>query len=341
MKNLTGLMFVLALVFGVTGSANAALTKIGTATYMGNDYNLIYEDDAFEGGLVWLDYTNTDLSWQGQVNWASGLGSNLTVSLDPGYTTDIDWSIGWRLPLIQGQLEYDTAPILKSGDMHHLYHDSLGMTFTPYGDPLEGISPFTNLRSDYYWTGTYYSTYYGSALTFTFSSGENSVFAAWSANAALAVHQGTVIYEGIDNDGDGFLEDIDCNDNDSSVYPGAPELCDGKDNDCDGSPMDTEIDTDEDGYLACDDCNDEDYAVNKDAVEIPNNYVDENCDGDFGDCYPCDSWRNHGAYVRCVAQAVDEWCDLGVFTEEECDTLVNSAAKSDIGKKEYTPPECE
>ncbi|WP_461445396.1 Ig-like domain-containing protein, partial [Maribacter sp.] len=37
-----------------------------------------------------------------------------------------------------------------------------------------------------------------------------------------------------DNDGDGFLSDVDCNDNDDTVFPGAPEICDGKDNNCDG-----------------------------------------------------------------------------------------------------------
>lgn len=38
-----------------------------------------------------------------------------------------------------------------------------------------------------------------------------------------------------DADGDGVTVcDNDCDDNDASVYPGAPELCDGKDNDCNG-----------------------------------------------------------------------------------------------------------
>ncbi len=38
----------------------------------------------------------------------------------------------------------------------------------------------------------------------------------------------------IDNDEDGFCADIDCQDQDSLSYPGALELCDGIDNNCDG-----------------------------------------------------------------------------------------------------------
>jgi hypothetical protein len=37
-----------------------------------------------------------------------------------------------------------------------------------------------------------------------------------------------------DHDGDGFAEDVDCNDNNPAVNPGAPELCDGIDNNCNG-----------------------------------------------------------------------------------------------------------
>ena len=37
----------------------------------------------------------------------------------------------------------------------------------------------------------------------------------------------------IDNDGDGVAGLEDCDDGVASTYPGAPEICDGVDNDCD------------------------------------------------------------------------------------------------------------
>ena len=106
----------------------------------------------------------------------------------------------------------------------------------------------------------------------------------------------------VDNDGDGFSNFEDCNDSDASIYPGAEELCDEVDNNCNGEideglEMFTYyIDADGDGFgdpkllvedciqpkgtaLSGDDCDDSNPAINPGATEIPNNNIDEDCNG--------------------------------------------------------------
>ena len=328
---------------GFAVSANPTIVDRGNGLLYDTDLDITWLQDA--NYALTSNYDSDGLmTWQEAVVFIDYLNSIKHL----GYE---DWRLPTTMqpdPSCQSQGDYlgDDGIIDTSwgyncigSEMGHLYYMELG---NPAGGPFTNTGPFSNvLAYNGYWSGTasiLEANYY---WHFVFGFGGSHMISNYAQLNVIPVRDGDVVVIIPDNDGDGYNTEIDCDDQDSSVYPGAPELCDGKDNDCDGSPMDTEIDTDEDGYLACDDCDDEDYAVNKDAIEIPNNYVDENCDGDFGDCYPCDSWRNHGAYVRCVAHAVDEWCGLGVFTEEECDNIVNSAAKSDIGKKGYTSPECE
>ncbi|MCO4773875.1 MAG: hypothetical protein KDA24_27835 [Deltaproteobacteria bacterium] len=62
-----------------------------------------------------------------------------------------------------------------------------------------------------------------------------------------------------DVDGDGACAADDCDNDDAEVFPGAEEICDGKDNDCDGQGFPGEIDADLDGYMVCEnDCDDND-----------------------------------------------------------------------------------
>jgi hypothetical protein len=116
-----------------------------------------------------------------------------------------------------------------------------------------------------------------------------SLFPRWFAVSLLAAIPffllGCPPPETVDDDGDGFSEeDGDCDDEDILIYPGAPEACDGVDNDCD-TLVDEDFDGDLDGFFDeadCSggtDCDDTDDEVHPDADEACDD-VDHDCDGE-------------------------------------------------------------
>ena len=94
-----------------------------------------------------------------------------------------------------------------------------------------------------------------------------------------------------DNDGDGYDGTLfpwcsgpDCHDGDPSIHPGAVEICDGVDNDCDGGIDEGGVccdDADGDGFedITCGgtDCDDSDPAIHPGATEVCNG-IDDDCD---------------------------------------------------------------
>ena len=124
-----------------------------------------------------------------------------------------------------------------------------------------------------------------------------------------------------DNDGDTFLSAVDCNDNDATIYPGATEICNFIDDDCNTITDDgitylaVYDDLDGDTYgaglaanyctfpgagysldnLDCDDTND---AINPAANEICNG-VDDNCDGNIDEITVTASISPAGVVTTC------------------------------------------
>ncbi len=210
------------------------------------------------------------------------------------------------------------------------------------------------------WTSSASSTftdYGGSGLDYTMhwrhtvdslAPGETAQFSVIFAYGDSATDAYANYQEGVDTwcgycdaDGDGVFGDqcggADCDDEDASVYPGAPEVCDEADNDCD-SLVDEEVttafyaDADADlygdpdvsvqacaapeGYVAdATDCDDADPRTHPGAREL--------CDGLDNDCdenLPADERdRDSDRFAECSIDAGGWRGDSSVLGGEDCD----------------------
>ena len=108
----------------------------------------------------------------------------------------------------------------------------------------------------------------------------------------------------------------DCNDNSSAVRPGATEVCNSLDDNCNSS-IDEGFDADNDGYTTCQgDCNDNSGIVHPGAFEICNG-ADENCNGSIDEGYDAD---NDG-YTSCGGDCNDNNNAIKPGATEVCNNI--------------------
>lgn len=172
----------------------------------------------------------------------------------------------------------------------------------------------------------------------------------------------------IDIDGDGHLPQDDCNDSSTIVYVGAPELCDGIDNNCDGQ-IDEDAtnvstwyaDSDNDQYgdantsvTACSqpsgyvrsitDCDDTRSTVNPLGVESCNQ-LDDDCNGTIDDVLwyadqDGDGYGNLENTLIAVCQNVNEPPSGYADNPDDCDdsdSLIYPVAALDSGWSRLCP----
>ncbi len=180
----------------------------------------------------------------------------------------------------------------------------------------------------------------------------------------------TVVEE--DMDGDGYFNDdgvctdldpadVDCDDTNRGVHPGAPEPCNERDDNCvDGT--DDEADTDGDGHVEAgcssspggDDCDDEDGSIHPGADEACNG-VDDDCDSGCDDGFDCCMGAELGCTTVCGSTgrgACTSDClvpdgedclppaEICNGEDDDCDTVVDNDLPCTPGDLAHCTTEC-
>ncbi len=202
--------------------------------------------------------------------------------------------------------------------------EAIQVTFTSDHDPLV---PFCTVTADLVGIASCEVELEAGDHMITMTAADLDGFTA-SVDAFFAV----VPLSQIDNDGDGFTEELgDCDDDDKYTYPSAQEIFNGRDDDCDGVADDGTVGYDDDGDGQTElagDCNDADAAIYNFAPEIVDG-KDNDCNGLIDD--GTDAYDDDGdGWTENTGDCDDDDDDINpgapeVFNgrDDDCDTIVD------------------
>ncbi len=239
----------------------------------------------------------------GRVWWSDDGG--VTWAMSPSMVADDNWYYGQAIA--PSLTDKDTVTIGGSGyGVPAVYRSTDGgRTFFPWSDGLPDTLVYTLVeapdKSGTIFAGTQTAAYRrgpDDEAWVDITSAVAPITTYWDAEALTAENTirfatygrgiwdyqidpaGTGCYPPHDDDGDGVNCDLDCDDTNAEIHPGATEACDGRDVDCDpNTPAGGELDQDGDGTIGCEDCDDLNPARHPGATDFCWDGVDEDCDG--------------------------------------------------------------
>ena len=166
-----------------------------------------------------------------------------------------------------------------SEDTGLVFHESPAMAVQLQAGMYYSIAAHWDLSGTYGWTSpmpypvtTTFGTHVGGLSGTTIPTGPGAITDSTNGYPVTLLTGSE-----LDGDGDNFIECAECDDTDVAVNPGATEVCDGVDNNCDAILFVGEDDLDNDNDFVCaTDCNDTDATIYGGAPEL--------CDGLDNDC---------------------------------------------------------
>ncbi len=198
MKTISVSLCIIAFLFGITGSSNAALWDRGGGLIYDDVLNITWLQDADYGaGSIYDDgssITDGRMSWANAVAWADHLEYYDSVR-------DVNWT-NWRLPAAYNRDNSGPDEGYVSGsEMGYMYYENLGNpegglinnTSFESGGPGGPIVSFQNTQLHVYWSDTEYSPNPIHAWYFILYTGEQGYFYKHSLySCAWAVRNGDV-----------------------------------------------------------------------------------------------------------------------------------------------------